>query len=65
MTPLNSIIGLSELAIKKMQVPGFDDTEGILKVLKVVYSSSMMMNYMNKSLLDLEAISKNALRLQS
>jgi hypothetical protein len=74
MTPLNSILNLSDLLIAKakdhIQSSNGEKislTEGDLKsdieTLKVINSSTHMMKIMNQSLLDSQAISDGDLRL--
>ena len=74
MTPLNSILNLSDLLIAKAKDhiqsnngEKISFTEGDLKsdieTLKVINSSTHMMKIMNQSLLDSQAISDGDLRL--
>jgi signal transduction histidine kinase len=73
MTPLNSILNLSDLLITKAkdhisQADGQitlseDDLLGDIDTLKVINSSTQMMKMMNQSLLDSQAIADGNLRL--
>jgi signal transduction histidine kinase len=73
MTPLNSILNLSDLMIAKAK-DLIENSNGVIKLeasdlqsdietLKVINSSTQMMKMMNQSLLDSQAISDGNLRL--
>jgi hypothetical protein len=74
MTPLNSILNLSEMLIfqnQMMQEEGgatvsvpADMIQGSIDSLKVINSSTNMMKLMNQSLLDKQAILEGSLKLQ-